>query len=99
MSRDKSKKDTISEDEYNEEMVGQSTEPETDSPGDSEEDAGSEFLMGLNYMGSAEPGDIDFKGNPSPEDRANSNLPKNARVVSSDLPSPSADADRPSDTH
>lgn len=50
MSKNKNKRDIISEQEFNVQMIDASTEPEVDSPGDSEDDAGSEFLMGLNYM-------------------------------------------------
>jgi hypothetical protein len=59
----------ISEQQF--EILGQSTHstPEEDSPGDSDQAAGEEFLMGLNYMpdkknefenAGVEPGEIVF---------------------------------------
>lgn len=43
--------DTISETEFTEHLRGASTNPQQDSPGDSESDAGIEFQMGTNFMG------------------------------------------------
>ena len=49
-TNDKSNEDTISENEYTMRMRSASTDPQDDSPGDSESDAGSEFEMGLEYI-------------------------------------------------
>ena len=49
MNQYKSKRDIISEHEYNQQMAYMSTIPEYDSPGDSESDSAAEFKMGLNY--------------------------------------------------
>ncbi len=49
MSKKKIADDLISESEYTLRMRGASTDPEQDSPGDSEADAGEEFKLGLNY--------------------------------------------------
>ena len=112
MSKNKSKRDTISEQEYNTQMASASTSPEEDSPGDSEADAGSEFLMGLNYMpdeknefeGSGdEPGEIvfsDLKPKSSEEKpKKEIKIPETAKIISSDQPEPWADLDAASDTH
>lgn len=70
-----------------------STDPQSDSPGDSESDAGSEFLMGLNYKperkGRTFSEDLDFTDY----------LPDTAKVVSSEQPSPWKDLDSNSDTN
>jgi hypothetical protein len=69
MSRNKIKRDIISEQQFN--SQGQSTHsiPSEDSPGDSDQAVGEAFLMGLNYMpdekneyegASDEPGEIIF---------------------------------------
>ncbi len=42
--------DTISEQEFTIQERGASTDPQEDSPGDSEKDAGEEFLVGMNYQ-------------------------------------------------
>jgi hypothetical protein len=107
MSRDNSQQDIISEQDYNAGMASASASPEGDSPGDSEADAGSEFLMGLNYIPEEEdddsdetgeePGEITFsEENPKPVTKP---LPETAKVVSSDQPSPWSDLDTPSDVH
>lgn len=114
MSKNKNKKDIISEQEFNLRMRSQGSLPEDDSPGDSEQDSGSEFLMGLNYIpegGSEEPGEIVFSDEKS---TSSSELPSSdkgpllsdkkskiekAKVISSDLPSPWSDLDSDSDTH
>ena len=114
MGKNKEKGTLISKKtEYNEQMASTSTSPENDSPGDSEDDSGSEFLMGLNYMPDEknefegargeEPGEIVFSdGKPKasevkPEKKVN--LPGSAKVVSSDQPAPWSDLDTSSDTH
>jgi hypothetical protein len=50
MNKNKNKRDIISEQQFN--VQGQSTHssPQEDSPGDSDQGVGEEFLMGLNYM-------------------------------------------------
>ncbi len=50
MSDKKINRDMISEEEYNRAVAGASTDPQDDSPGDSESDAGAEFAAGLNFM-------------------------------------------------
>ena len=47
--KNKSKKDTISEQEFTIEMDGSSTLPEVDSPSGSDTDEETEFLVGLNH--------------------------------------------------
>ena len=49
MSKDKNKRDLISEQEFNHQMEENLDDPLEDSPGDSEDDAGLEFMAGLNY--------------------------------------------------
>ena len=112
MSRDKSKKDMISEEDFNMRVASSNSGyPEDDSPDDTEADAGSEFEMGLTYMPGEntgvendEPGEITFEPksrkvvNPLPGD-VEKGIPENARVVSSGIPSPWDDLDTPSDTH
>ena len=48
--KNKRKRDTISPEVFRDQMAGLPTLPEEDSPGDSEVDAGAEFMAGLNYM-------------------------------------------------
>ncbi|MGZ3692063.1 MAG: hypothetical protein ACXVAX_11210 [Pseudobdellovibrio sp.] len=50
MKKDRSAEDTISEKEYTMRMRRFSTDPQEDSPGDSEADAGAEFEMGLEFL-------------------------------------------------
>ena len=112
MSGNKSKRDTISEEDFNTQMAATPASPEEDSPGDSEADAGSEFLMGLNYMpdeknefegSSDEPGEIVFSDRKSKQPEVESDkavkIPNTAKVVSSDQPAPWSDRDDASDTH
>jgi hypothetical protein len=49
MRKVKSAEDIISEEEFTVQMASASTQPEYDSPGDSETDLGSEFIMGIDY--------------------------------------------------
>ena len=112
MSKHKVPKDTISEQEYNIRMERTVDLPEEDSPGDSEKDAGTEFLMGLNYMPEdkydfeeiAEEGDRNGSSGESPNESPEEEskvviLPESAQIVSSDQPSPWQDLDAISDTH
>ena len=98
-------KDIISEKEFNLKVGTASPQPEDDSPGDSEADAGAEFEMGLEYSPddedvsdesdeSDEPGDLMFD-----EKKEEKKIPETAKVISSDLPSPWADLDSDTDTH
>ena len=50
MAKPKENYDVISEQEFTVQEKGASTDPQEDSPGDSEKDAGEEFLMGMNYQ-------------------------------------------------
>lgn len=50
MVKDKSLEDTISETEFTMRMNSVSSQPEYDSQGDSEMDAGAEFEMGLEFL-------------------------------------------------
>jgi hypothetical protein len=49
MKRIRRRKDTISEEAYTRGMSMLPSSPEDDSPGDSESDVDSEFLMGMSY--------------------------------------------------
>ena len=108
MSKNKSKRDTISEEEFNAQMTATPSSPEMDSPGDQEEDAGAEFLTGLNYMPDEkkekdqEPGEMVFsesRGKSKKRNLKDRQIPDNSKLVSSDLPSPWEDMDTNSDTH
>jgi hypothetical protein len=106
MTKDKTAEDIISEEQYTNEMIGASTAPEDDSPGDSEQDAGSEFYMGVSYLRENKTG---AEETPRPlADRSNAaeielrpivNVPEIDMVVSSDQPSPWMDRDAATDTH
>ena len=50
MAKPKENHDIISEEEFTVQEKGASTDPQEDSPGDSEKDAGEEFLMGMSYQ-------------------------------------------------
>ncbi len=89
-------KDLISEEEYNKNMTGRSTSPQKDSPGDSESDAQAEFLMGFNYDAETATG---TKAQPKKGRRQFDDLPETAKVVSSEVPSPSLDFNKETDTH
>ena len=49
MAKPRKHHDIISEQEFTIRGPGASTDPQEDSPGDSEKDAGVEFSMGMNY--------------------------------------------------
>jgi hypothetical protein len=101
MSKDKSKHDLITEEEFNMRTAAGGANPELDSPGDTEEDAGSEFDMGLNFDSNDDdiPDELDHIGNEVGQVTFRKKIPESAKVVSSELPSPWADSDTPSDTH
>lgn len=91
MSREQD--DFISEQGFLEQLGRVPTTPDSDSPDDSEFDAGSEFLMGINYVPqkrSKRPG--------RPKD-TRIHLPDAAKTVSSDRPDPWQDLDSDSATH
>ncbi len=112
MVKDKSSNDIISENEYTMRMRSASTDPQDDSPGDSESDAGSEFEMGLEYIPNTkndpeEPVDIP---NDEPEEPTNpedpespilvmKEIPDSAKVISSEQPAPWMDLGTASSTH
>jgi len=101
MSRDKSKHDLITEEEFNMRIATSGANPELDSPGDTEEDAGSEFDLGMNFDAGedGEVDDLDKVGSEPGQVTFRKKIPESAKVVSSELPSPWADSDTPSDTH
>jgi hypothetical protein len=103
MSNDKSKHDLITEEEFNMRTASSSggANPELDSPGDTEEDAGSEFDMGLNFDAGDDDDvdELDQVGSELGQVTFRKKIPESAKVVSSELPSPWADSDAPSDTH
>lgn len=103
------RKDIITEEEFTRQMQSISIDPQDDSPGDSEADAGTEFLMGMAY----EPGDLgdndeaeDFeieeitqRKMPKVPPRVMEDLPESAKVVSANQPSPWMDLESTSDTN
>lgn len=110
----KKHKDFITEEDYTIEMAGvTSTRPEDDSPGDSEFDAGTETEVGVNFETDedidvdqidAEVGRVD--GDETTEssyardlNQRDLHLPKNAEVVSSELPAPRQDQDSETAIH
>lgn len=112
MSKDKSDGDTISEETFTSQTQSLSTSPEDDSPGDSETDAGNEFLMGLGYEPSDE-SETDDHDQRSSRGRSVSErssqlkkgtqpikeIPESAEVTSSEQPSPWLDRDAESSIH
>lgn len=112
--KDRSHEDLISEEEYTRRMTTASSLPENDSPGDSEDDAGAEFLMGLEY----EPDPSQDPEMP-PEEALSADLfdedeftklkeakhhpmirlPPNAEVINSEEPSPWMDMESATSTH
>lgn len=104
--RNKAKKDIISESEYNAQIANEDATPQDDSPGDSEKDTGAEFIMGLNYMPNenreytedSEEALADLSREQD-ETSESAELSENAKVVSSEPPSPRLDLDADSDTH
>ena len=106
MAKDKSFEDTISEEEYTRRMSRASTSPEDDSPGDSEADAGEEFLMGLEYIPDKNSDPEETLSEEILEDKVDkkTKLPikkiaESAKVVSSDQPAPWMDRDSATATH
>ncbi len=111
MPKDQSEKDIISEKEYTLRMRSASSQPEDDSPGDSESDAGSEIEMGLEYLPdeNIDSGEtIDEvtlldppAGNPTTKFAKHpiKEIPENSKVISSDMPSPSMDRGKSTSTH
>ena len=112
IKKDKSNKDTISEEEYTSQLPFTSPSPEEDSPGDSESDAGAEFMMGLNYIPgeknnpdsfSEDRGDIKTSIKKSNSTNTNDKDPiellDSVKIVSSEQPSPWLDLDTEKDTH
>ena len=112
MAKTKNKHDIISEQEFTIEGRDTSTDPQEDSPGDSEEDADAEFSMGMYYQPSAS--DLaDDKDIPPTEgatlERPNNlvltpqttklRVPSSAMVKSSEQPSPREDKDRKSSSN
>ncbi len=114
MGDNKKKRDLISEQEFNR-IQRKSSQPSADSPADSEVDAGSEFLAGLNYMPDEKneyPRDesdipvFDRKSasevpnvDRSSPDTDEYRIPESARVIASEQPKPWKDMEAPSDTH
>jgi hypothetical protein len=105
------KKDFISEEEFNRKARMVSTNPQRDSPGDSDRDLASEIEMGFDF----EPDESDESETDEPEfdksgvdDRTKfvhknapdeAQIPSSAKAVSSDLPAPRLDRDKKSSTH
>lgn len=102
MNKKKHADDLISESEFTMRMSSNSTQPQKDSPGDSESDAGSEFDMGREYL----PDDGDDIEEPT-EDLPPAvyskhpvrSIPDTAKVVDSEQPAPRMDQGATSDTH
>ena len=97
MKKNKSVKDTISENEYTMRMKSVSARPEDDSPGDSETDAGAEFEMGLEYMAD-DRSDLDISGKEEPKYPV-PQISSDATVVSSEQPAPWMDRNSSSSTN
>jgi hypothetical protein len=104
-------KDIISEQEFNLQVAQRKVMamPEDDSPGDSEFDAGEEFDMGIEFTPESalfadEDNEIAAfdKQNAvifDKERKTEEEVLESARVVSSELPSPWSDSDKPSSTN
>ena len=114
MKKSKLNHDIISEQEFTMQEIGASTDPQEDSPGDSEKDAGGEFLMGLNYQPIAteladEDEDEKIENKNSAIERPNNlvftpdepkfRVPTSVMIKSSEQPSPCEDLDRPSSSN
>ncbi len=56
MPKSDRQKDIISEQEFNKRMRNVSSSPRKDSPGDSEQDTGAEYMMGVNFRPDEETG-------------------------------------------
>ncbi len=109
MAKPKENHDIISEEEFTAQERGASTDPQEDSPGDSEKDAGAEFIMGMNYQPIAtELADEEetLQNKDSTIERPNNlvltpqeprlRVPTSVMIKSSEQPSPWEDRDRPS---
>lgn len=112
MVKDRSAEDIITEEEYTVRMVkARSTQPEDDSPGDSEMDAGAEFDMGLEYLpdDGNDPdlpdeeflleSEVDKKLNDEKFQKQLKEIPESAKAISSELPAPWMDRDSNSSTN
>lgn len=104
-------KDIISEQEFNLQVANRKAMamPEDDSPGDSEFDAGDEFDMGIEFTPESalfedEDEDLAVFDKPNAvsfdkERKLEEDVPESARGVSSELPSPWSDSEKPSSTN
>ena len=103
-------KDIITEQEFNLQVANRKAMalPEDDSPGDSEFDAGEEFDMGVEFTPESalfdeEDDEMAVFDKHSPVQMKNRKLeeeiPASARRVSSELPSPWLDNEKPSSTN
>lgn len=108
-------KDIISEEEFNQQIAAKKSTalPENDSPGDSEFDAGEEFDLGLEFTPEAALADEDLLDEEEmeslelqtpprlsqPPRKTEEDLPASARGISSELPSPWMDNEKPTNTH
>lgn len=103
-------KDIISEQEFNQQIAKRHSMvlPENDSPADSEFDAGEEFDMGIEFTPESalfdEEDDLAVFDKPNQETpikarKTEDEIPASARGVSSELPSPWSDNEKPSSTN
>ena len=112
MGKAKNEDDTISEEQFTSETKDLSTSPEEDSPGDSESDAGNEFLAGMSYVPNEESdtddaderslltSPVDGKSRPSKNGaQPRKEVPESSKVTSSEQPAPWLDRDSESSTH
>lgn len=112
MSKDRALQDIISQSEYTMRMKAASSQPQDDSPGDSELDSGAEFNMGVEYMPRDEFDPPKPLEEPMMQDlqKTKTNQAKiithpyvevsdSVRVVDSGLPTPWADSESDSATH
>ncbi len=118
MEKKRNYQDIISEQEFTLQNLrhrqGILADPQEDSPGDSEQDAGDEFTLGMNFH----PGETDSMGDPDEETAGNGRsiierpndlvvapvaakyrVPSSAMAKSSDQPAPREDQDKSSSTH
>lgn len=105
--------DFISEEEFTNQIQDVSTDPQEDSPGDSEKDAGVEFSMGMGYQPDESDGQLDsaedIRSKASAMERPNDlvftpagvtyRIPNSAMVKSSEQPAPWEDRDRSSSSN
>ena len=112
MAKPKDNHDFISEQEFTNLEKGSSTDPQEDSPGDSEKDSGEEFLVGMNYQPIASEladEDEEIQNRDSALERPNNlvftpqepkfRVPTDVMIKSSELPSPWNDKDRSSSSN